>query len=251
MAVPRFRFSERHVLMLVLAVSFIGFAAAFFIGGLRGHATPMAPTEQARIHWMPPQEGMTHDGQNLMADYFDPSLMSLPNGHGFSSLMWQRSADAPTRIFVPPAELALLDPATGSVMAALLTEASLTGAARSVVERLPVMAEDSVTDDLAVVAAVFTQSTLHVEGVLEQRGLQVQPELPAIAAEAGLRPTRVRLAVAPDGRVRYATLDRSSGSEAADNQAVDVTGRLRFEPASAADPLTLTWGVVKFYWATK
>jgi TonB family protein len=250
MAVPRFRFAERHVLMLVLTVSFIGFAAAFFLGSFRGHAKPFAPTDEARIHWVPPQEAPPTTPQAIIAEYFDPSLMSLPNAHGFSAVMWGRSAEASPRVFVPPAELALLDPGTDSEMMVLLPETSLTNTTRSVVERLPATAEESTTDETTEVPAVVTQSTLHVEGALEQRGLQMRPELPAVTADAGLRPTRVRLAVAPDGRVRFVTLDRSCGNDAVDAQALDVAGRLHFEPASAADPLTLTWGVVKFYWAT-
>jgi TonB family protein len=250
MAVPRFRFAERHVLMLVLTVSFIGFAAAFFLGNLRGHAKPMAPTEQARIHWVPPQVAGSNAPQSVIADYFDPSLMSLPNAHGFSSLMWGRSAEMAPRVFVPPTELALLDPTTDREMAVLLPETSLTNKTRSVVERLPATAGESFTGETTEVTTVATQSTLHVEGVLEQRDLQSRPDLPAVKVDTDLRPTRVRLAVAPDGRVRYATLDRSCGSDAVDAQALDVAGQLRFEPASAADPLALTWGVVKFYWAT-
>jgi TonB family protein len=252
MAVPRFRFSERHVLMLVLTVSFVSFAAAFFLGGLHRRATPLAPTEQARIHWMPSQEGVPSTPQSVLADLFDPSLMSLPNAHGFSSLMWRRTAEAAPRIFSPPAELALLDPNTDGEMAVLLPETSLTNSGRSVVERLPAMAQEGVTEEVAEVTSIFTQSILHVEGALEQRGLQMHPELPAItSAEGGLRPTHVRLAVAPDGRVRYAALDRSSGNDAVDTQALEVTSQLRFEPASSADPLTLTWGVIKYYWAVK
>jgi TonB family protein len=61
----------------------------------------------------------------------------------------------------------------------------------------------------------------------------------------------VRVAAAPDGRVRYVALDRSSGNDAADAQALGFARLLQFEPTSSTDPLALTWGVVKFYWATK
>jgi TonB family protein len=236
--------------MLVLTVSFVGFAAAFFLGSFRGHAKPMVLTDQARIHWVPPQSAASNGIPSVIADYFDPSLMSLPNAHGFSSLMWDRDAETAPRVFVPPIELALLNPTTGIEMAVLLPETSLTNTRRSVVERLPAAADEPLTDETAEVVSVITQSTLRVEGALEQRGLQARPDLPAVKAETDLRPTRVRLAVGPDGRVRYVTLDRSSGSDTVDMQALEVAGQLRFEPASAVDPLALTWGVVKFYWAT-
>ena len=252
MAVPRFRVTERQVLLLLLVASFIGFGGAFLVAGFRQHGERLERTGEPRVRWMPPREPtVITPTEYLVAEYFDPSLMSLPNTRGFSARMWQRSADAPPRSFEPPAELALLDPTSDGKIATLLPEPSLTDIVNLVVEKLPATVEDLTTDEPAAVAMVVTQSTLHVDGVLEQRSLRLQPELPAVTADTGLKPTRVRVAVAPDGRVRYVTLDQSCGNETVDAQALDTASRLRFEPATSADPLALTWGMVKFSWATK
>ena len=80
------------------------------------------------------------------------------------------------------------------------------------------------------------------------------PELPTITSDTPLRPTCVRIAVVADGTVRYAVLDRSSGSDAtaaqADARALDLAQQIRFEPQRFADATALRWGVLKFIWAT-
>ena len=251
MAAPRFRVTERQVLMLLLVASFIGFGGAFLVAGLRQHGERMERTGEPRVRWMPPRElTQTAPAEYLMAEYFDPSLMSLPSAHGFSARMWRAQAGVSPQTFEPPTELALLEPTITGKIPSLLPEASVTDTVQSVVRKMPATMEEIATDEVVAVSVISTQTTLSIEGALAQRDLQRRPELPVVMADAGLRPTRVRLAVATDGRVRYAMLDRSCGNEAVDVQGLEATRRLRFEPATSADPLALTWGTVKIYWAT-
>ncbi len=252
MAVPRFHVTERQVLLLLLATSFVGFGGAFLLGGFRPHGEPIEHVNQARVRWMPPRETTSAaPSAYVVADYFDPSLLSLPSEHGFSQSMWRRSATAPPWIFDPTPELALLDPPAATDMAPLLVQSTISDAVRSSVEKLPAAVENTVTNETFAVTTAATQSTLRVEDALEDRNLLRQPELPAVAGETALKPTRVRVAVATDGRVRYAVLDRSCGNETVDTQAVEIVHRLRFEPVTSSDPLALVWGAVRFYWATK
>jgi hypothetical protein len=250
MAVPRFRVTERQVLMLLLVASFIGFGGAFLVAGFRQHGERLERTGEPRVRWMPARELTgAAPAEYLVAEYFDPSLMSLPNAHGFSARMWRARAGMPPRTFEPPVELALLDPTLPRELPTLLTEAPLADTVQSVVKQLPATTED-IFNDTEPVAAVTTQSTVLIEGSLEQRGLSRRPELPVVSAEAGLKPTRIRVAVASDGRIRYAMLDRSCGNETIDSLALQIAHGLRFEPTISPDPLALTWGAVKFYWAT-
>jgi hypothetical protein len=249
MAVPRFRVTERQVLMALLVASFVVFGGAFVLSGFRQRGEPRERTSQPRVHWMPAHDATpTAPTAYLLAEYFDPSLMSLPSAEGFSRRMWQRSAAAPTQIFDPPSELALLDPQVTNELGTLLPKQPLAESVQSSVEKLPATAQDTPTNE-PFAATAATQSTLRVEGELEQRNILEIPSLPVPAVDAGLRPTRVRVAVAADGRVRYATLDRSCGNEAVDGQALELARRLIFERTSSADPLSLTWGMLKFSWA--
>ncbi len=252
MAVPRFHVTERQVLLLLLATSFVGFGGVFLLGGFRPHGTRIEQVNQAKVRWMPPR-GMTAAAPSayVFADYFDPSLLSLPSEHGFSQSMWHRSATAPPRTFDATPELALLDPPAATDMVPLLVQSALSDAVRSSVEKLPAAVEDTGTNEMFDVATAATQSTLRVEDALEDRNLLQQPELPVAAGETGLKPTRVRVAVATDGRVQYAVLDRSCGNETIDAQAVEIARQLRFEPVTSSDPLALVWGAVRFFWTTK
>jgi TonB family protein len=66
-----------------------------------------------------------------------------------------------------------------------------------------------------------------------------------------LKPTRVRIGVAPDGTVRFASVERSCGKETVDAQAVELAQQIRFEPVTDAKSSSLDWGVVKMLWATE
>jgi hypothetical protein len=251
MAVPRFRVTERQVLMVVLGASFAVLAAAFLMGRFGRSAQALAPTGQARIHWMAPEnETVRSSLAYRLADYFDPSLMSLPSSHGFSVRLWQRSPNILATPFEPAPMLAWLQPTTVEPGGTLLEESTLAETVNAITEKLPASEEGIDTNASAAVANVVTQSILRIEGALESRTLRFQPHLPAFSAGSGLKPTQIRLAVAPDGRVRYVALERSCGSDSVDAQALDLSRQLIFDPVTSADPLALTWGRAKFYWAT-
>lgn len=250
MAVPRFRITERQVLMLLLVASVLGFAGAFLLASFRQHGARLERTSQPRVRWMPPPTATGATSMtDLIADLFDPSLMALPNPRGFSLRLWQRRTAPPARVFDPPSELALLDPPALDPLPAMLLQSPLETGLQTGIEKLPATLLDLNSSELQGTAG--TQSTMHLNGDLASRALLEQPSLPASVVAAGVRPTRVRLAVGVDGRVRYASVDRSSGNEDMDAQALELARRLRFDSVSSADPLALAWGTARFNWASR
>lgn len=251
MAVPRFRITERQVLLLLLVASCLGFAGAFLVAGFRERGTRLERTTQPRVRWTPVAEAAEERPlAEVFAEYFDPSLMSLPNPHGFSSPMWQHTAEPPARAFEPPAALALLDPPPIQELPALLPALTTPDELQEGVQKLSASLSDGPVIDASDIPVAGTRSTMSIEGDLEGRNLLEPASLPSPTAESGLRRTRIRLAVAPDGRVRYATLERSCGNEAVDSMALEFARRLRFDPVSSADPLAVQWGILKIIWAT-
>jgi TonB family protein len=184
-----------------------------------------------------------------MARYFDPSLMTLPSAHGYSRALWKRRANDTRPPFDPPLPLAMLEPPAVGELPVLLPQPPLPAAIQTLTKKLPPVAEDLASPD--EVARAGTQSTVRVEAAWTSRELAQPPDVPAVTSSTALRRTRVRVALTPDGRVQYATLDRSCGDERVDAQALELARRLRFSPVRSEDPLALEWVTIWFNWATK
>lgn len=248
MALPRFRATERQFLLLLLSASLLTVGAAFLWRELfRPRADRLAPGGVARVFWLRPSE--TPDIRLTLAEYFDPSLMALPGPHGFSAVAWaRRAAPAPPQFsparpetyWPPPQELPLPE---------LLPAPALAARVEAGIERLALPVGDA--DEEAPLPAVtpLTESVVQVLGALATRRLVVVPALPRVAAEAPARRSRVWIGVGADGRVRHAVLERASGNETLDRQAVELARQLEFERVIGADPLAVTWGVARFVWA--
>jgi TonB family protein len=71
------------------------------------------------------------------------------------------------------------------------------------------------------------------------------PALPAPVSDTEINPTRLRVAVAPDGTVSDVLLDESSKDPGLDQQATLAALKLRFQPTDA--PGTV-WGMVTVAW---
>jgi hypothetical protein len=255
MPVPRFRITERQVLMLLLITSCAAFGGAFLVVGFRRQrGERLEQVARARVHWMPPVSAPAAaalPAPYVLAEYFDPSLMSLPSAHGFSARMWQRNAEAPPRQFEPAPQLAWLDPPALTPNAVVLPTPAVEDAPVADAVKLPAALQELSELLPPEISEPRRQSMLRVEGALENRQILEQPNLPTPKVDAALRATRVRVAVTADGRVRYAVLERSCGNGSVDAQALELSRRLRFDAVSAADPLALTWGMLRFLWVTQ
>jgi TonB family protein len=133
----------------------------------------------------------------------------------------------------------------------LLNATPLSDVVQSATQKLAPQPEEEPEEEPSESPVAVNQSVFRITGTLETRPIVRAPHVPNISSEVPLRPTRVRVAVAADGVVRYAVLERSCGSEAVDAQALELTKQIRFEPWGAVDSQPLTWGVVRFLWATE
>lgn len=251
MSVPRFRVTERHILLFILFAAILGYGGAVLFINVRKKVTRADAFRKPIVRWMPPQP--TQPGQEIhyaIADLLDPSLMSVPNAHGFSHSMWQRQMPAPHRVVEPPAELAFLDAEPAHELPALLQQPSLVEAMQATTQKLPAESEEAEEIKAVEPPRIPEESMLRIIEGLQQRPIIVRPTLPRISGEPAPRPTRVRVGVASDGTVHYAMLERSCGNENVDARALDAARRVRFEPQRQADDEVLNWGVILFLWAT-
>jgi TonB family protein len=252
MPLPRFRITERQVLLLMLAGSLVTVGAAFLWRELfRERADRLAPGGAARVHWMRPSEpGERSDVRQILAEYLDPSLMALPSPHGFSARAWQRLAPARVPTFLPKREPVYLAAPTDLPVPVLLEERELPVLVEAGVERVAAsLATPNGSLELSGAVPV-TNSVVEVLGDLTRRRVVRQPALPVAPGEAAVRRTRVLVAVGVDGRVRQAVVDRPSGNEVLDGQALEAAQLFEFESILSADRLAVMWGTLRFVWAS-
>jgi hypothetical protein len=247
MSLSRFRLSERQVLHFIMVVCLIGSVSAFLVVFLRSQPVRTETPKRPIVRWISSE---THsdasDIRQRVANMEDPSLMSLPNVEAFSRALWNRQTEPATSPNQPPQSLAYLDNHPTPEFRPLLDSIPLPQAVRNDADK-----------PLAAYTETFTNnpippahSTIQPSNDLAPYPLLHKPPLPTITNETSLRPSVVRLAMAPDGTVRYAMLTRSCGNETADDHAIRAAYRLRFtRPLEASHP-TLIWGTARFLWAT-
>ena len=256
----KFRFGEGEKLLLLLAACLV--AAIVSLQGLRvTHAVKTADdTTRQHVRWLPAGGSSATAGRGLSAaaDLFDPSVMSLPNPHGFSRRLWQHGAPVKYRPADWGAVPAFLERVAVSAMPSLLEQSPLMDMVQSMVETRTAGIEDAAVEPVEgapsenrtlFLVSGATAST-RVSG-LAGRALVRTPSLPVVNNETALKPTRVRIGVAPDGTVRFASVEQSCGKETVDAQAVELARQIRFEPATDPKASSLDWGVVKILWATE
>ena len=135
--------------------------------------------------------------------------------------------------------------------APLLQSAPVDVAVLTAAEKTPALTEESNDKELPEAPISINESVYRVLGTLENRSVVTAPSLSTINSLASLMPTQVRVGVNPDGLVLYALLDRSSGDDAVDAQALDIARQFRFEAEHVNNTPPLTWGVLRFLWATQ
>lgn len=99
------------------------------------------------------------------------------------------------------------------------------------------------------------RSSLAVIGELGARKLLANPAIPLWPLAGTLRPTQVSIAVDASGEVFSAVVEKSSGDDAADEEALRTARQLRFAPSPLRTPKSpigadLTWGTVVLHWKT-
>jgi hypothetical protein len=226
----------------------------FLFFRVSGVSLTTAPREIPRINFMPTkrQDPLLVPGAAYMiADVFDPSLMSLPSAHGFSKHVWARKIDASQRDLgwnELPAYLSVTPP---SVTAELLQPVPVDVAVLAAAENPPAFSEEPNDQEVLEPPLSINQSVFRVLGALEDRSVVNAPPLPTIQSLAPLMPTQIRVGVGADGLVLYALLNRSSGDDGVDAQALALARQFHFEAEHDGRPSSLTWGVLRFLWATQ
>jgi hypothetical protein len=249
----RLSLAQGQLLLWILAGSVLAVVAMLAFFKVTGVTHVPAPRQIPRIEWMSGTRSdrpMPDDELYVIADVLDPSLMSLPSPHGFSRGVWKRKSEATQRNLGWNEQPAYLSVTLPDAPPSLLEPVPLDAAVLSAAEKTPAEPEES-DDEMIQPAVAVNQSGLHVLGPLENRGVIRLPELPVISNSVPLRPSQVRIGIDAGGLVNYALLDRSCGSESVDAQAVTLAGQLRFEAEPSGVPNALTWGTVRFLWATE
>jgi hypothetical protein len=191
------------------------------------------------------------DARYVIADVFDPSLMSLPSAHGFSSGAWTRKIEALQRSLGWNQQPSFLGASTPEAPRSLLEPVPVDAAVFAAAEKTPALSQEPDDNTVPDVPLSVNQSVFRVLGALEDRIVVRAPSLPVIDSSAPLRPTQVRVGVGADGLVLYVLLDHSCGDDAVDAQAVSLARQMRFEAEHDSSPTSLAWGVLRFLWATQ
>ena len=229
------------VVTLIFAVQF-----AFIFGfGARRVGTPRRP-------FPAPEVFLAAEQPFPLAEFYDPTIFSLPHRHGFSGLaaaLTPRPQFTATGWDEPFRWLPLRAENLGQSFRQLLAD--------NLAQPLP-FAEKISSAPTALqlpVAAAPAASQLHIEGALAQRALLAAAEIPTQRAAAPLPDTIVQAVVDAGGRVVTATILSPGGS--ADASALALVRQLRFEPLPGGNntrltrPLEgLTWGKLIFNWRT-
>lgn len=183
----------------------------------------------------------------------DPTLFALPNLRGFSGPAWLR----------PDPLVHRLEGREEPHRWLTLNLAEL-GAAFNELARTNVVAHRSFADKPARRLSevnpppipLRTNSSFRIEGELARRKLLTRVEVPSIAHTDILTNTVVQLGVNPSGYPFPPIFLNSSGSKAADQEALKLAKSMRFKPLGPADgngprsATALMWGKVVFEWHT-
>jgi hypothetical protein len=246
----RVRFGERLVLVIIFSASVLAYAGAILLVALRKTNQRLDVSTRPIVRWMPErQTPAVTEPRYVIADLFDPSLVSLPNAHGFSRQLWTREIPVAPRSTEWNLEPSYLDWTAPRTFDTLLEQEPLLEAVQSSVEKPPT--EPELIPDGSLPQAVTPQniSVIKTGGGISRRSIVSQPALSTISATAPLRPTRLLVAVASDGTIRYSELERSCGDEAVDARALDLTREIRFNVQLTSDMGALDWGTLRFLWA--
>jgi len=252
--VRKLSFAQGQLLLWILTGSLVAFGAMFIFFRVSGVSLTTTRRESTRVLLMPTVKQnpfSSSDPRYVVADLFDPSLMTLPSAHGFSRGMWRQKIEAQQRDLgwnEQPAFLAVQPTETPS---SLLEPTPVDTAVLSAAEKTSALSEESNDNEAVEPPMSINQSVLRVISALEDRGITYAPPLPIINSSGPIRPTQVRVGVGVDGLVLYELLDHSSGDETVDAQALVLARQIRFEAGHDGNGSSLAWSVLRFLWAAQ
>jgi hypothetical protein len=251
----KIRMTERRWLLLITAVCALAAGTTSLIVRLKGQPGKTESAIAPLVYWRPPPTPQQAQSMEyVIADLLDPSLLSLPSLQGFSRDLWEHQLTATRRPFEPGPQFAFMNIQPPSHTQSLLEQAQLADLVQSSAKKESAAPEDGGADETTPQPAATDHSVMQLVEAIANRQIIQSPDPPTIQSAAPIRPTRVRIAVGADGVVRYAILDRSAGSglasSEADTQALRSAQRIRFDPQLGGEGPALTWGLLRFVWAT-
>ena len=251
---PKLSFAQGQLLLWILAGSLVAFGVMFVFLRVSGVSLTTAPRESTRVLLMPAAKQnlfSSSDPRYVIADIFDPSLMTLPSEHGYSRGIWRQKIEVKQRDLGWNEQPAFLAVRVTETPPSLLEPTPVNTAVLSAAEKTSALSEESNDNEVVEPPMPINQSVLRVLSALEDRGVAYAPPLPIINSTGPIRPTQVRVGVSADGLVLYALLDRSCGDEAVDAQALALARQIRFESERDTGSIPLAWGVLRFLWAAQ
>jgi hypothetical protein len=235
-------------MLWIMGTSLLAYGLAIAFVALTGvFSKPAQLTQREPVRWMRPvaDPSASTDLRYQLLDLVDPSLSSLPNRHGFSQAMWRKSVAATFRSPVFRAPVAMLPgelPAPFDCITGPLSAADLTVGEAAKNTEPPILTKSPLDNP----SQPATNTAYRLTGPLGTNHVVRPPVLSPVASDIPLRPTRLLIGVNGMGQVCYRLLERSSGSQAADQQARDAAGKMLFAVPQANG---LTWGILHVMWA--
>jgi hypothetical protein len=251
--VRKLSFAQGQLLLWILTGSLVAFGVMFLFFRVSGVSLGTAPRESTRVLMMPAASQNTFspsDSRYVIADLFDPSLMTLPSAHGYSRGMWRQKIEAQQRDLGWNEQPSFLAARPAETPPSLLEPTPVDTAVLSAAVKTSALSEESNDNEAIEAPMSINQSVLRVISALEDRGVTYLPPLPVINSSVPIRPTQVRVGVGADGLVLYVLLDRSSGDETVDSQAVALARQIRFEAGHDSNT-PMAWGILRFLWAVQ
>ncbi|HWI55921.1 MAG TPA: energy transducer TonB [Bacillota bacterium] len=216
-----------------------------------GDRQPVRPRPAA---FAPALQLLSEPATNLLA-LTDPTLFALPHRQGFSGLAWMQAPPQPFHPFTWTEEPRWL-PLSVEQLGAAFNRFIETNQFNSL--EACALPEPELTLPMASAPEGFPdRSTLRVEGGLADRPLTTPLQLRSWAHSDLLTNSVVQAVVDAAGRPISVTLLVKSGSEQADQHALEQVRTARFAPANVGGPQTtapplaqLDWGQLVFEWHT-
>jgi len=240
-------------MLWMLAVCSIGMTALSLLFGRVIAVQPGTIAQRPHIQWLGSARATPSpppSWRSALADLLDPSLMSLPSGHGFSRHLWQRDVAASRRALDWPSDPSYLAAPSAPSFRSILETPPLPELVWAAAEKLPAEPAEESPESIEP-PFTLNNSAWRIEGALQAWSVLEAPALEIITSDKPLRPTRVRIGATSDGVVRYALIHQTSGNETADAAALEWARQIRFEPQAETGNGAVTWGVASFFWLTK
>lgn len=225
----------RNKFLFVIAFALALHIALIFVLGTKKQLTPRAVANVPHLQLA----GV----ENEIIALGDPTLFARPNAHDFVTAFWQRTPAVRQPSFhwtEAPHYLVPVPEMFGADFREFMQASRLP-------ERPPDFKPAPRPSELAIAfrEPLPQKTTLSIAGELSQRRLLNQIELPSIAINDVIAPSKVQALVDPAGNVASAVLLESSTSGKADQRALQLTRNLRFAPAPR-----LMFGEISFTWHT-